>query len=342
MTIKNINTNTAENKKEVLSVSRCALRGLHDMFGFDFCKPYDIISIYGSYTVGQINKAVKAAGYDNDAEVVVLTRDTNERHRYNSDFKVVRIMGSTFEVEFSRKIPYYGKLGRPFDDLFAKRCFDDLRKESDVIAYIFIQPAEFINVPAMSAAAFWGVAPDLTERFNISGVTMHCSSNGGRYVGKVELVRREGKGERYTYETNGLVIWGKRYEPKNVTDLFDKSGYCVKERRDDLRRRAAQLRAEREKAAFDASDNSAKVEELRRMIEAQKMEIVAQLTNAHTSGDFKAVEKAVSWYGGLGDIAAQFERYERKNAEKKYSSVADADRAYNAIKNALSTKKEVA
>ena len=334
---------TRENKAEVLSVSRYALRGLHDLFGFDFCKPHDVLYIFGKYTVNQINKAVASAGYDRDALVVVLTRNTNPRHRYNDDFKAVQIFNGGFSVEFDRKIPsnYRGCRTHPFDDFYAKKCFDELRKEPEAVAYIFAQSREYVNLPAMSAAAFWGCKPDLSERFNVGKVTTHLTSAGARYVGKVELLRRDGRGERYTYETNGGYIWGKRYEPE-IGDLFDKSGYYVRERRDELKRKAAALRAEREKAAFIATDNAAKVEELRGMIEARKMEIVSQLANAHTSADLKAVESAVAYFRGLGGIMCDFERYERNSAEKRYNSIADADRAYNAIKSALESKKEAA
>ena len=125
-------------------------------------------------------------------------------------------------------------------------------------------------------------------------------------------------------------------------DWIDKSGYLLAERRDDLRRRAAALRAEREKAAYMAADNSAEVEELRGMIEARKKEIVQQLQEATTAAELKEVETALSSWRGLGCIVSDFERFERNTAAKKYGSNEESERIYNGIKERLEKKTEAA
>lgn len=135
-----------------------------------------------------------------------------------------------------------------------------------------------------------------------------------------------------TYENKKNLLSDR---PNDAGDLIDKSGYLLRERREDLKRRAAALRAEREKAAFLAADNSAKVEELRGMIEARKNELVRQLQQATTAEAVREVEKALCSWKGLGGIMGDFERFERNSAAKKYASIEEADRVYNGIKNAL-------
>ena len=42
--------------KKLLQDSPHAMQDLHQVFGFDFCKPFKILQFTGSYTVNQIRK----------------------------------------------------------------------------------------------------------------------------------------------------------------------------------------------------------------------------------------------------------------------------------------------
>ena len=74
-----------EKKKELLSVHPHALRGLHNIFGFDFQQPHDVLYMAGNYTVKKIEKAAAAAGYGEESAIVLLTR-SNSRRAWNRDF----------------------------------------------------------------------------------------------------------------------------------------------------------------------------------------------------------------------------------------------------------------
>ena len=322
---------TSENKKSLLAISRSALRGLHDLFGFDFCKPHDIMHLAGKFTVNQVNKLAASAGYGPKTEIVLLTRDTARAGFFDGDLRVVKIVGDGFKIEFSRRIPSYGRRNDPFGHFYRKGDFENLRKRDSADTWIILQAREHLSFPAE-------LKLDLSERFKLGKADMSFYK-GESYVTRVELFRRDGKGERQIYETHGNYVWEGMWKPEGVNDIFDKSGWYLRGRREDLKRRADILRSERTKAAYLNTDNGDKVKELKAMIDRRKAEIVAQLMAAETSKEIDAVHDALGWRG-LYSIVSDFESFKEKTEGRKYSSIEDSDRAYNAIKNKLEKRKE--
>jgi len=111
---------------------------------------------------------------------------------------------------------------------------------------------------------------------------------------------------------------------------LDKSGYIVDIRKENLKRRADDLRKERAKNAYLLTDNTAKVEELRRKIAVRKAEIVNDLISATDAKSVKDVASKLDW-GGLYSVMSLFEDYERLTNTRGYSSIESSERAYNTI-----------
>ena len=111
---------------------------------------------------------------------------------------------------------------------------------------------------------------------------------------------------------------------------LDKSGYIVDIRKENLKRRADDLRKERAKNAYLLTDNTAKVEELRKKIAVRKAEIVNDLISATDAKSIKNVASKLDW-GGLYSIMNLFEDYERLTNTRGYSSIESSERAYNTI-----------
>ena len=325
-------TNTSENRKKLLAVSRSALRGLHELFGYDFCKPYEILHLTGKFTVGQVNRLAASAGYGLRSEIVLLTRDPERAGYYDSDLRVVKIVGDGFKIEFSRRIPSYKRINDPFGHFYRKADFDALRKRATAEAWIILQAKEHLRFPAE-------VKLDLTERFKLGKVDM--SHYKGTYVSGVELFRRDGKGEKLKYETHGNYYYEGMWKPESVYEIFDKSGWYLHDRRENLKRRADALRAERAKTAYLNTDNADKVKELQALIDRRKAEIAAQLSEAATSDEIDAVREALGWRGLYG-IVRDFEAFKDNTEARKYSSIERSDAAYNAIKSKLAKRKEAA
>jgi hypothetical protein len=256
-----------------------------------------------------------------------LTR-SNGRRAWNSDFSVVEIKNGKAETDFSEAVrASFNYHLIPFDYFFSKGSFEEVRKDAGAETYVFLQRREFLKKPEKKPV-------DYSQRFKVKDVRYSWTSNmAERYVYSLELYETTTDGKRKIEFGKNKCYLSDR--PHNTADVIDKSGYLLQDRRENLKRRAAKLRAERAKAAFMAADNSAKVEELRGMIEARKNEIVQQLQQATTAEEVKKVESALAWWKGLGGIMSDFERFERNSAAKKYASIEEADRVYNGIKNAL-------
>lgn len=111
---------------------------------------------------------------------------------------------------------------------------------------------------------------------------------------------------------------------------LDKSGYIVDIRKENLEQRACNLRKERAKNAYLLTDNTAKVEELRKKIAVRKAEIVNDLISATDAKSVKDVASKLDW-GGLYSIMSLFEDYERLTNTRGYSSIESSERAYNNI-----------
>lgn len=319
-----------EKKKELLSVHPHALRGLHNIFGFDFQQPHDVLYMAGNYTVKKIEKAAAAAGYGEESAIVLLTR-SNSRRAWNRDFSVVEIKNGKAETDFSDAVrASFNYQLIPFDYFYCKGSFEEVRKDAGAETYVFFQKREYMKKPEKKPV-------DYSQRFHLAQVRYSWDSNmTKKYVSSLELYETTTDGKRKVeYGERSRYYAALSDRPEDAGEWIDKSGYLLRDRREDLKRRAAALRAERAKAAFMAADNSAKVEELRGMIEARKNELVQQLQQATTAEAVREVEKALGTWRGLGGIMSDFERFERNSAAKKYASIEEADRVYNGIKNAL-------
>lgn len=100
-----------------------------------------------------------------------------------------------------------------------------------------------------------------------------------------------------------------------------------------LARKADKMRKDRAKAAYQATDNRAKVEELRAMIEAKKAEFSAGIANAADSEALRTI--AHELYFKFLWTVAEFERFADKTNRRDYVSITAAENAYNSIKRQL-------
>lgn len=307
--------------KKLLSVDRHAMQDLHAALGFDFNKPFTVWEISGRFTVKQIEKEAEKRGYNN-AVIAVCVRD---KKGWNEDFSLATVRGGVVTIDY--KTPYYGK-GRGLDKFYTKCSFEEMRKSESAEAVIFAQSRDDIKKPDEKKV-------DFSERFKVERVNYRTDGHGARWISKLELKQTTNNGKRVEYGYSPWYIDGDKSRPQDVREFIDGSGYLLKERRAEWRRKAAKLRADREKEAYNATNNEKQIEELRSMIKNRKSVIASMLQAAETCAQLREVEKALAYWKGLAGIVSDFERFERNTAEKKYRSIADSDSAYNAIKAAL-------
>lgn len=295
-----------KNVKTIRKYGKAIFKGLHDTLGYDFEKPHEIIRIAGNYTVNSVRKTVAQKGYTADAVVVILTTDKDAYWR-SDKLKAVQVFPDKINIDFPTR---WYKCGYSFDHFYSKGEFESSRKSSSALSFILVQEPEYIHVPTEPAI-------DYSERYRYKN---ECG-----YTCKLTACA---DGRQFSYN---LDSWQR----SNFSEVIDKSGYFVYHRRKDLQRQAAALRAKREKDAYLRTENTDKVETLRSMIQARKSALADKLLAAETADDVHEIGDALSWYNGFAGTMLEFERFCKKTAEKSFCSIAESEKAYSNLVDAL-------
>lgn len=313
----------------LLAVDNKALQDLHAACGFDFCAPFGVYQIDGRYTVKQIEKIVAEDGFDSYEDVIaVCTR--NKLSDWNFDFQLVTIERGNVNID--HKTRYHDK-GRGLNHFYTKNNFNEIRKNEDAETIVFAQHKKYIKKQTEKMI-------DLSARFEFQNFDVYYSpSENKHYINRLHLQRTDASGQKFVYEIIGRTVYSGSFCVESVDQIIDKSGYLLLARRDELKRRAAALRAERKKAAFVATDNTAKIEELQHLIDERQKELVKALETATTAAELKKVYDALSVFNGFISAVGNFERLKENDARKSYDGIDDFTRAYTEIYNAL-TREE--
>lgn len=314
--------------KKLLSVDVHALQDLHSVLYFDFNKPYFSMYIKGKFTVNQINKIAIENGFKLEESTIAICIKNNSK-LWMRDFALVTLCGNTVNIEY--RMPYHNK-GRGLDYFYRKSDFEDARKNNESETFIFIQRNDNKTKPTKKQR-------DYTKRFKLINYDYCRTRDNKEYINRIYLMETDSNGTKFQYDNIGQIIYtGKNYE-QNINNIIDKSGYFVKFKREELKRKAAGLRAEREKEKYRAVNNSVQIEELNKLIQKRKLEIIEELKQAETSLELRNVEKQIAYFRGFSGIVADFETFKEKTEKKQYASIEASNRIYNNIKERL-TREE--
>ena len=321
-----------ETTKELLRQNKGGLKQLHDVGGYDFNKPFTLSHIVGNFT---IKKALSdILPYYNKPFIHIIIRD-RKAHEYNRRYKIITVStDATYET--SIKTPYYKKASfETFDTFWRKADFEEMRKKQTCEAFIIAQELEHTHRTPKKAI-------DKNKRYiyQSSPYEKAGDGKGNTYISRIALKETDGTGEVMEYQTEGRYItaYDKERRTNNINDIVDKSGYFIRERREDLRRRAAQIRAEKQKNIFTACDFSAELAKTRAEAEQAKIEVIEALKNATTSEQIGKVSKAMRWE--LEYIYSDVERHEEKTIKKEYASVEKYENAKSNITSKINKMLE--
>ena len=331
------------NLNELLKVNRCALRSLHDTLGFDFNAPYHVYKIDGKFTVRKIEKMIQADKYTfKNAMVAVVTRRFDNYWR--KDFCLVTVDNSGVNIDY-KQCYYYSYVNSGLDILcsyvnsgldilYRKSDFEEYRKNDNTETYVFCQLK--VNLAEQKTKQV-----NYSERFKYVPYKYGkcCDGKGNSWYSNIKLQLTEEKGTVVDYKVSNHC-YGLKTE--NLEDIIDKSGYIVCEHRRDWQYKARKLREKRVKAAFKATDNTVKINQLEKMIDQRKNELAEAFKNAVTAKEIQNVGKAIGGYfNSLYDIVDGFERLKAKDANKEYSSIEVFNNAYNGILEKMKKNKEM-
>lgn len=298
-----------------------AFMQLHTAFGFDFEKPFNMVYHEGNFTIASARKLL---GVEFDNFIIIIRNPGNYCRR--DRFMVVKAIGGGFDLVEGRTLGYYNNFRQSLDDYSRKSDFNDDRKSARAQAYFLYQAKEYRRKAKVKSI-------DYFKRYAVKDVTRGLY-NGKEYASQVELMPLDDNGHRFTWHPCGeRTIYAPELKP--IEDCIDKSGYILTARRQDYARRAAELRRERQRAAYLETDDAAKVQELEKKFAATKAAIISELEKATTPDEFDKVGKKCEGWHGLRWILNDLNRYKTRTAARDYTSIDEATRAYNDIFKAL-------
>lgn len=319
-------------KKALLKINPDALRGLHSLLGYDFQQDHTIAYIQGCFT---INGALKAANAAADEKCLVSLLCIDRESHFRNDRLSLVTVGAAGSIEIDYRKGWRWNL----EKFFTKGSFNEYRKSESAETFVIAQKVQYIHKPDEKPfdafARYAYIAGKDRKTGDGEGSTWLSNIAVRALDGSNKTIELTRDGEKETYS---MIVYGRQNcnHPQTYLDIIDKSGYLLPKRRGELKRRADALKREKAKSAYLLTENRAKVEELRGMIETRKQSIIAVLSSAKSADDMRAVESAIGAYGGgLRWIVQDFERFADRTERKAYDSIVDSERAYNSIKKAL-------
>lgn len=344
MLSKNLNAETRAAVGALLKINRDALRIFSEGLNLDFAKPFKAAQIRAPFT---IRKAVIAAGYgpadlDNLDGVILTYGPKATNGEWCDAYKVTPIFEGVQGLELLRRVCFRTYTG--FNTFFRKEDFNNRRKDSRYSAIVIFQPHRDAKpahkAPEVNTAERYTVADLRTGITATRDRATGEARNAARFIDRVALRPVFDAAPRLTYcgrndtDLGGrwLGVFPLEHEP-TAADILDKSGYPVILRRDDLRRRAAQLRRDRAKAAADAIDGAAALAPILAECARIRKVLSASLASADDLCDLCKLGDTFGsvWRGGFFGVVDDLRRIAARIAEKKYTAPAqiktDIDRA---------------
>lgn len=309
--------------KELLSENNKAFQFLHTANGFDFEKDYFIAKLEGRFTYNMVKKALAENMAGDYTAALLLKKESTSS--YNNLYYIGLDMAAGKFEPLRNAFPYWEY---KIDYFFGKGDFEETRKNKTDHIYIIAQKNEYLTAPKEKAGF------DYSQRFRYipSEWGEKCGDgHGNTYINKITVMLLDGSAKQVEYKASRQY---DKERPAAVSDVIDKSGYLLIERRRDLKRRAAALRAEREKAAALAADFSEKEKEIKAGIDNAKLHLAEMALTVENDDDAKALDKAADSFRWL---MFYYNRHNEKAVNKQFSSVAAIENSLNDLQERINT-----
>lgn len=316
--------------RELLKVNRGTLQDVHNVFRIDYRKPHAIIKMVMPTTRRAIRNAARDAGFPN-ADAVILFRKSRAHNRgweRDNNFIVFTLSPAEYldNPERGGYGGFYDKLRHnSLDDAYGKNQFDELRKSAFYqgetgfcSCYVILQDdADRTPEKPVDPLNSW-------TRYTVTGSNNRYGECTGWNATSLDRSERAYISRCYWYR-------GSRMEGETIDQIIDKSGYYVRDRRNNLKKRAAALRAEREKNAYQAQDVTEDVAEILTAAGDLKSAYAAAIAN----NDFMTAAAVIRF--NLRDYVIQdaltsAARFIQKANARDYKSRKDADDAREQVK----------
>ena len=293
--------------KELTTINRKMLQGLHSQFGFDFMNPYTLVKIEGAFTAkkaldGALNWELFNIG---EYKIVFLLSDRRRCCYAANELKAATYTNSGFDVKCIKSDFYHG-----IDNFYAKCDFEDVRKDENTVAYALIQKRRYLKPVDFRAAV-----PEV-----VTGVRYHYTEETARYFGTNGIITASARVDFIGNDNKVYTLKNDTGVTHDISHFIDKSGYYVYGYKNALAWRVYNLKTERARDRYEAIDNSADLGRLRARIEDKKRELIAAIERATTSEDYRKIEKHLVYYRGFIDTLHSIEILTEVENEKRYHS----------------------
>lgn len=308
-----MNTNSAVNA--LLSLCPRALTALHLIHDFDFEQDFTATRIYGKFTTKSVISGLspEIAKHCDNYKVIILSRIPGyPPYSANTRFRAAEIKINGIDIESSKRLPYESRL----TNYCRKADFEAMRKNESAFSIVIAQRKDLLKPRAETFTKI-----DMDGRFTVQEdrytyVVVRPFGFDGKRSCTVEKHRRN-----HMFRDN-----------PPLTEVIDASGYLLIPRRDELKRRAMILRAQKKQEAYNASDQSEQIAEIKEKLKAYKNALAAKIAAAETFDELKpALELAASFRLA----ASQCNRFIQRATNKEFSSIDQADGSFEYTKKSL-------
>lgn len=291
----------ANNVEKLLSLNNKALQGLHYIKGYDFTKPFDVVSGDGSFTLNKIKKECSALGIDTENTIATLLIKHNKNALFNKELYIVDIPDFyKFKIYDSNRDTKAYKFN--FDLYYGVGHFEEHRKKKTETWFVVIQKKEYLVQDHKENSV------DYAERLKATKPYTRWSSQDGKKGG---FSQGDFKQDNTVYHIDSKF-------GVTIDEPLDNSGYWIPYWRSELNQRLRTYKANKRKNEADSyaitSDIAKEVEEIKTNTNTLKHTLAEMILN----NQYKIVDKVMWKYTRICDDIKSFEK---KLAEKKYNSV---------------------
>jgi hypothetical protein len=291
----------ANNVEKLLKLNKKALQGLHYVKGYDFTKPFDVVSGNGSFTLNKIKKECATFGIELENVVATLLIKHGKNATFHRELHIVDIPDFTkFQIYESNKDVKSWKFN--FDLYYGVGNFEAHRKNMTETWFVVIQNKDYLvkdhNEKSVDYTGKLKATKPYTRWSNMNG------TQGGFSQG-------------YFKQDNAVFHIDSKFGV-TIDEPLDKSGYWIPYWKSELNQRLRAYKANKRKNEADSymvtSDITKEVEEIKANVNVLKHTLADMILN----DQYKIVDKVMWRYRSVCDDLKSFEK---KLAEKKYNSV---------------------
>lgn len=309
-----------EHKTLLLKENKNALQYLHKAHGFDFEKDIFIGSIAGRFTLKTVcDYIAENIGGGFVATLLIKPDETNRFNRLHH----VTIKNGRFEIEKYKGISFYKY---DIDHFFAAKDFEEVRKHKTERVFVIAQKNEFILTPKIE------IKIESETRYKIEDVRKCGDGRGNSWINEIKLTPTTGTDESAVFKPYN-TFYSQEKRSLNINDFIDKSGFILRFRRMELKRRALALKTERDAETLKNTDFSKEIKNIENKIVLVKRFFSEKIESTQTADDARALDEISRKFRYLFIDLKHLNESNFRNVESKTNHIKNIEKQIDEILN---------